>query len=106
MTALSPSPIFQVLEGHMAAKYLLVANELGLFEALSNDSYTLAALSDLIGVPCRTLRILVDALVAIGFVEREDDNYKNTPLTATFLSAQTPIDLRPILSLWDRLCHR
>lgn len=105
MNTPSPAPILQILSGHMAAKYLYVASELGLFEALGNDTSTLDALSEKIKVPARTLRIVLDALVAVGFLIRQEDHYQNTPVTATFLSGQPQADFRPILRLWDKVVY-
>jgi hypothetical protein len=89
----------------MTAKYLFVASELDLFAALGSDSLTLTSLSEKIDVPVRTLRIVADALTATGFLTCEDGQYQNTPLTETFLSGQTPMDLRPVLQLWDKVVY-
>lgn len=105
MQQISPDPIFKILSGHMAAKCLCVASELGLFEALGNGIHSLPEIAGQIKVPARPLRILMDATVAIGFLERDGDGYKNTPVTAAFLSGQNPMDLRPVLSLWDKVVY-
>ena len=54
-------------------------------------------------IPRRTLRILADAMVALGFVERQGDLYQNSVVASTFLSGRTPADLRPALRYWNRL---
>lgn len=105
MLKISPDPLFKILNGHMAAKCLCVASELGLFQALGNDIHDLSEVAGRIKVPDRPLRILMDAMVALGFLERDSNGYKNTPVTATFLSGQTPMDLRPVLSLWDKVAY-
>jgi len=105
MQALSPDPILQILAGHMTAKYLFVASELGVFEGLANGYQALPALADQIHVPTRPLRILLDALEATGFLEATNGTYQNTSLTATFLTGHTPMDLRPILRLWDKVVY-
>lgn len=89
----------------MTAKYLYVASEMGLFEALANGTDTLDGLSEKTKVPPRTLRIVLDALVAVGFLIRQEDHYQNTPITATFLSGQPQADFRPILRLWDKVVY-
>jgi hypothetical protein len=78
MTDVTPDLIFQVANGFMAAKHLFVANEIGLFEALADSPATLDDLAQRTGIPCRTLRILADAMVALGFVERQGDLYRNS----------------------------
>jgi DNA-binding IclR family transcriptional regulator len=38
------------------------------------------------GIPVRTLRITADAMVALNFIERQGEHYRNSPLAATFLA--------------------
>jgi SAM-dependent methyltransferase len=103
MPDVSPELIFQVANGFMAAKHLFVATEVGLFEALGDAPATLDDLAHRTGVPRRTLRIVADAMVALGFLTRQGNDYQNTPVAATFLSGRTPTDLRPALRYWNRL---
>jgi Dimerisation domain len=97
MADVTPDPILQVASGFRAAKYLFVANEVGLFEQLAAGPATLDALAQRTGIPSRTLRILADAMVALGFVEQQHDQYHNSPVAATFLGGRGPADLRPFL---------
>jgi hypothetical protein len=103
MTNLTPDLIFQVATGFMATKHLFAANEIGLFENLAEGPATLDELAQRTGIPRRTLRIVVDAMVALGFVDRQGDHYQNGPVAASFLSGRTPNDLRPVLHFFDRL---
>ena len=69
-------------EGFMAAKYLFAANELGLFEALSDSPGG----SGRAGLPYRPDPTLDphrgDAMVALDLLERDGDEYRNTPAAA------------------------
>ena len=105
MTHVTPEAIFQVASGFMAAKYLFVANQLGLFEQLADGPVTLDELSGSTGVVRSRLRILADAMVVLGFVERHGDLYQNAPIAATFLTGRNPADLRPFLRFWDRFSY-
>lgn len=105
MSNVTPDSIMQVATGFMASKHLYVANEVGLFEQLADGPITLDELSTRTGVPRRTIRILADAMVALGFVDREGDRYQNGPVAATFLSGRTPADLRPFLRFWNRISY-
>ena len=89
----------------MASKHLYVANELGLFEHLAEGPMTLDHLAQRMGVPRRRLRITTDAMVALGFVERQNDRYQNSPVAATFLSGRTSPDLRSFLRFWNRISY-
>jgi ubiquinone/menaquinone biosynthesis C-methylase UbiE len=106
VTTVTPDLIFQVANGFMAAKHLFVANEVGLFVALAASPATLDEVAQRTGIPRRTLRILADAMVALGFLERQGDQYQNTVVSSTLLSGQTPTDLRPALRYWDHLNYQ
>jgi SAM-dependent methyltransferase len=103
--AVTPDVIMQTAMGFMASKHLFAANELGVFEALGQGSANLEELAARTSVPRRTLRISVDAMVALGFVVRHGDTYENGPVAATFLAGRTPADLRPFLRFWDRISY-
>src|SRR5215213_10396509 len=105
MSDVTPEPIFQVASGFMAAKHLFVANEVGLFEQLADGPATLDELAGRTSISRRRLRILTDAMVVLGFVERHGDSYQNAPIAAAFLTGRTPADLRPFLRFWDRLSY-
>ena len=105
MPDVTPDPIFQVASGFMAAKHLFVANEVGVFEQLAAGPATLDVLAGRTGVARSRLRILADAMVALGFVERRGDVYQNAPVAAAFLTGHTPADLRPFLRFWNRLSY-
>lgn len=101
----SPAPILQVAAGYMAAKHLFAANELGIFEALADAPADLAALAARTGLTTRAARISVDAMVALGFVERSGDLYRNGDAVQTFLAGRPGPDLRPYLRLADEILY-
>src|SRR5215208_5126925 len=103
MSDVTPEPIFQIASGFMAAKHLFVANAVGLFEQLADGPATVDELAERTGIARRRLRILADAMVALGLLAREGDRYQNGAVAATFLSGATLADLRPFLRFWDRL---
>jgi SAM-dependent methyltransferase len=101
----TPELIFQVATGFMAAKHLFVANEVGLFEKLTEGPATLDELTQRLGIPRRTTRIVTDAMVALGFVERQGERYQNGPIAETFLSSRSTTDLRLLLRYFNRLVY-
>jgi hypothetical protein len=104
-TNVTPDGIFQLALGFMAAKHLFVASEIDLFSQLAAGPATLDELAQRIGVPQRTTRISVDAMVALGFVERHGNQYQNGPVATAFLSGRGQADLRPILRFWNRISY-
>lgn len=105
MTDITPEPILQLASGFMAAKHLFVANEIGLFANLASGPATLDQLADLTGIARSRVRILADALVALGLLERHSTQYQNGPVAAAFLSGVGPADLRPVLRVWNHLSY-
>ena len=101
----SPDAILRIGSGFRAAKLLFVANEVGLFEQLAAGPASLRGLADTMGIAPSRLTVLVNALVALGLVERRDGSYHNSPVAAAFLSGQAGLDLRPALRFWDQLSY-
>jgi hypothetical protein len=95
----------KIAVGYMAAKHLFIANEIGLFEKLARGSLTLEALAERMVVPSRTTRIVADAMVTLGLLQRRGDHYHNTEVAAAFLSGATGNGIRPFLRLLDRLSY-
>lgn len=99
----SEDTILQLGSGFRAAKLLFVVNELGLFEHLASGPGSLRELPAHTGIAEPRLRVLVNAMVALGLLDQQGDEYANAPLAAAFLSGQTATDLRPALRFWNRL---
>jgi len=105
MTDITPEPIFQLATGFMAAKHLFIANEIGLFAALADGPAPLDRLAALIGVARPRVRILADALVTLGLIERHGDQYQNGPVAAAFLSGKGLANLGPFLRFWNHISY-
>lgn len=101
-TTADPEPIIRTVTGVMAAQYLMVANEVGLFEQLGDDALTCEELAERTELPLRSVRIVGDALVATGLLGKSDGRYRNSPATSAFLSGCGPADLRPYV----RMAHK
>src|SRR4029453_3106649 len=99
----TPDSIFQIASGFMAAKHLFVANEVGLFAQLGEGAATLGDLAERLGLPLHTTRMVADAMVALGLVQRTGEHYQNAPVADAFLSGRTATDVRPILREFNRL---
>ena len=101
----TPEAILAVATGFMAAKHLFVASEIGLFAALADRPLSLDELAERTGVPRASVRILADAMAALGFVAREGQCYRNQPVSQAFLSGAAPADLRPALRFFDQISY-
>jgi hypothetical protein len=78
MPTVTPDPIMKIAMGFMAAKYLFVASEIGLFEALASGSATLEELAKRVAAPMRTVGIVAAAMVSLGLIEQEGIRYRNS----------------------------
>jgi SAM-dependent methyltransferase len=104
-TTIDPAPLLEVASGFMAAKHLFAAAELQLFAALGQGPASIEEIAARIGIPARTARVAADAMVALGFVERDGGYYGNGDVADAFLSGRGPADLRPLLRFWDRISY-
>src|SRR5215207_1384542 len=83
--ALTPEKIVRTGLGFWASKTLLSAIEIGVFTELASGPQSFDALSGRLGLHPRSSRDFLDALVALGFLQRTGDRYANTPETDFFL---------------------
>ncbi len=87
---LTPDRIMQTGLGFWASKTLLSAIELQVFTVLAKGAATADELGQKTGLHSRSRRDFLDALVALGFLQRENDRYSNTPESDLFLDRNKP----------------
>jgi len=96
---LNPEKVMQVELGFWASKTLLSAVKMELFTELAKHPEDLEALQGRLGLHPRGARDFLDALVALGFLNREDGVYSNTPETDLFLDKHKPAYIGGILEM-------
>ncbi len=89
----------QVGLGFWASKTLLSAVEMEVFTELAGRSENLASLQGRLGLHPRAARDFLDALVALGFLQRKDGLYSNTPETELFLDKRKPSYVGGVLEM-------
>jgi len=91
---LDPSPILQTAFAFWESKVLLTAVQLGVFTILSNRKISGEQLGGELSLHPRAIRDFFDALVAMGFLDRDGDGssarYFNTPASALYLDCGSP----------------
>ena len=80
----------RMASGYRACQILLTANRLGLFERLAAGPLDADELSSRLDADARGVRILCDALVAEGLLQRGGAGYENGPLVDRFLLPDSP----------------
>lgn len=86
----SPDGILQLGLGFMSAKVLLSAVELGVFTKLAENPMDGERLARQLGLHPRSARDFLDALVALGMLERQGALYRNTAEADFFLDRAKP----------------
>ena len=111
MTApLDPKPILDAGFGFWSSKALLSAVTLGVFTELAKGGRTRDDLGAVLGMHPRGSMDLVDALVALGFLQREGHGeraiYMNTALTDHFLDRAKPSYVGGMLEMLEDRLYR
>jgi len=100
--ATNPEHIMQVGLGFWGSKTLLSAVEMGLFTELAKGPRTLEELQGRLGLHPRSARDFLDALVALGLLQRIDGTYRNTPATERYLDKGKPSYVGGLLEMANR----
>src|SRR5918998_1124896 len=95
----TPERILQLGLGFWGSKTLLSAVEIGLFTELAKGSLDFETLSERLMLHPRSARDFLDALVALGMLERDGDRYSNTAETNFFLDRAKPSYVGGILEM-------
>ena len=109
--SVTPEKIMELAMGFGGAKVLLSAVEFGLFTELAKGPRDAEGLRAALGLHPRAHRDFLDTLVALGMLEREDGQYRNTAATALFLDRAKPSYIGGLLEManarlyphWGRL---
>ena len=86
----TPEKILQTGLAFFPSKTLLSAIEMGVFTELAHGPESFEALSGRLGLHARSARDFLDTLVALGFLQRSNGQYANTPETDLFLDRNKP----------------
>lgn len=95
----SPEHILETGLAFWASKTLLSAVEMEVFTELAKGPESLESLTGRLGLHPRSSRDFFDALVALGFLEREDGLYRNSPSSDIFLDKRKPSYIGGILEM-------
>jgi hypothetical protein len=82
---ITPDAIMQLGFGYWGSKTLLSAVELGLFTLLARGPLPAEDIRARLKLHPRSVRDFLDALVALGMLERHNGRYANTPATDRYL---------------------
>jgi SAM-dependent methyltransferase len=98
-TAERPAPLLDLI-GMMAGHTVIAAARLGVFDALAVKPLGAAELATALPADPTGLRLLLDALVAIGYVDVDNGRYANRPAAERWLRTDSPGGFTTVLELW------
>ncbi len=87
---LSPAPIMELATAFQRSRPLLTAFELDLFTALASEARTSDEVAAAIGADARATDRLMNALVALELLEKEQGRFRNSPQAEKFLVKGRP----------------
>jgi predicted O-methyltransferase YrrM len=95
----------ELSRGFMAARIIIAAAELEIFDHLEDEGATAEEMAASFGGTDRAYVIVLNALAALGLIEKKEGRYRNTPLTQRHLVTTSPQyrgdGLRIHSNLWD-----
>lgn len=104
-TRRTPERIVDIATGFMGAKQLFAASRIGLFRALAEGERDVAGLARRTGVTEQMVRLLADAMNALGLLERRAGRYALAPDAAEYLAGAGPLDLAPWLGFLNEISY-
>lgn len=97
-----PAPILDLF-GAGSFEAACLALDMGVFETLADGDLSLGDLAARLDADEDGLRALLDFLAAQGYVAADDDRYRNTRMTETWLTAESETNMAPWLTFWNDL---
>src|SRR5689334_14859355 len=103
---ITPDAIMQLGFGYWGSRTLLSAVELGLFTELAKGPLALDDIRARLKLHQRSVRDFLDALVALGMLQREQGTYANTPATDLYLDRAKPTYMGGMLEMMSARLFR
>ncbi len=90
LTPLTPKTLMDLATAFQRSRPLLTAFELGLFTAINGEERTSAEVAEALGTDPRATDRLMNALAAIGLLEKSDGRFRNTAVAESHLVKGRP----------------
>jgi 3-hydroxy-5-methyl-1-naphthoate 3-O-methyltransferase len=98
-----PSPIMNLATSYWNSQIFLTANRIGLFKLLPQSLKSIDEIASSLGTQPRPTKLLLNACVALGLLKKEQEQYKNSEITDTFLVPGQPTFMGNAISYSDDL---
>jgi predicted nicotinamide N-methyase len=87
---LTPQLFFDTITAFQRSAAIKSAIELDVFTRIGEGNRTAEAIAEACGAQARGIRILCDSLTVMGFLNKQDDQYDLTEMSAAFLNRNSP----------------
>ncbi len=101
-----PAPLLDGFIYWMASKALLVANDLGVFDALEMGALSASELAEAVEASEKGVRVLLEVLDSLGYVTCSDGRYANTKMASRWLARRSPDTLAHSLTFFHEFWQR
>lgn len=101
----APAPTLDMYAA-IANRAVSVALRLEIFETLRAGPLQAGEIARKIEVNTRGLTLLLESLVALGYLQRRDETYLNTPLTRKWLLQDSPTSIAHLFLFFDTVVER
>lgn len=102
----TPEQIIKIAQSFMESRILLSAAELNIFTLLQAAPLSAEEVAQKVGADAKALSALLDAVAAMGLLQKKEQTYGCEPSVAQLLSEDSPDTVRPMVlhmnSLWNR----
>jgi 2-polyprenyl-3-methyl-5-hydroxy-6-metoxy-1,4-benzoquinol methylase len=100
----TPESIREIAYAFQESRILLTAYELGIFSVLGKNRESSQSVARKLGTDSRATDRIMNALAAMGVLEKEADTFRNSPSASRFLGSTSPEymgGLMHTVHLWD-----
>ena len=103
---MTPDAILALGSNFMESRIFLTAAELDVFTLLAKNSMSVKEIADTLNVTVRGITIVLDAVVSMGLLEKENETYHCPAEVASILSKESSSSIMPMVmhsvGLWKR----
>ena len=96
-----PVKIIQLLQGHQAIQVLKTAVELNIFDQLASGAQDAQSISSAVKADERSLVMLLDALVSIGVINKQNSSYSLTEDSRIYLVSSSSLYMCRYMQLYE-----
>jgi predicted transcriptional regulator len=105
---MNPTEIKSMVSAFQQSRILLTAYELGIFTFIGNQSVKAEAVSEALNLNSNAAKRLLNALVAMGLIIKNNEGYSNSKESRRYLSKDSPEYMAGLMHtnhLWDTWSH-